>query len=504
MSRKHTILYVDDEEENLNLFYNSFKKNYKILKVKSAEKALRLCEQEAVDLIMADQRMPGMMGVDLLAKLALDKPDMVRILITGYADVSVAVEAINRGKVHRFISKPWEREEIQTVLQMELQNYDLKIENKKLTAKLNEKARELEEKNKALEASNKKLTKASHLLQEKSNEYERLYHELEKKLEENRSLREAVEQRFSLRDLVGRSDSMQNVFQFIRDVGPTDSTVLLLGESGTGKEMVARALHDESERRDQPFVVVNCAALPENLLESELFGHEKGAFTGAIRLKIGRFEQAEGGTIFLDEIGEISAAMQLRFLRVLQEKTFERVGGEKTHKADVRIISATNQDLQASMTAGTFRDDLYYRLNVLSITIPTLRDRPEDIPLLCQRFLVRYCAISGKQMRGFTNEAMHILLDYSWPGNVRELQNLVERAVTLCKEEYITPEIFPPNMLSTSYNRSTKSLWELEKEHVLKILESTGWNKHQAAKMLQITRSSLYSKIQRYGLNPPE
>lgn len=505
MTNKHTILYVDDEEENLNLFYNSFKRQHRILCTKSAKEALELCLKEKVDLILADQRMPEMLGIDLLAQLAQEQPEMVRILITGYADMSVAVDAINRGKVHRYISKPWEHNEIQNLLNQELQLYDLRIENARLTVELKEKALALEEKNKALELSNQKNLEAKQLLEEKSNEYQRLYHELQQKLEENRTLRQAVEQQFSLRELVGRSAPMQQVFQFIRDVAPTDATVLLLGESGTGKQMVAQAIHAESERRDKPFVIVNCAALPENLLESELFGHEKGAFTGAIRLKRGRFEQAQGGTIFLDEIGDVSPATQLRLLRVLQDKTFERVGGEVTLHSDVRVISATNQDLQKAMAQGTFREELYYRLNVLSINIPPLRERPEDIPLLCQRFLVRYGAIAGKKIQGFSNEVMRLLLDYPWPGNVRELQNVVERTVILCKNDVITPEQLPPHFLeSVSTNPTAKSLWETEKEIILKTLESTGWNKHKAAKLLDITRSSLYSKIQRYRLTPPE
>ncbi|MFQ5708822.1 MAG: sigma 54-interacting transcriptional regulator [bacterium] len=505
MTPEHTILYVDDEEENLNLFYNSFKRQFRILRAKNATEALRLCQSERVDLIVADQRMPGTRGIDLLAQLAREQSNMVRILITGYADMSVAVEAINRGKVHRYVSKPWEREALQDILNQELRFYDLRNENVRLAAELQKKALALEEKNENLSISNQRISEAKRLLEEKSNEYERLYRQLQQKMEENRTLRQAVEQRFSLRDLVGQSAAMQSVFQFIRDVAPTEATILILGESGTGKELVARAIHSEGLRKDKPFVVVNCAALPENLLESELFGHEKGAFTGAIRRKRGRFEQAQGGTIFLDEIGDISPATQLRLLRVLQEKTFVRVGGEETLRADVRIISATNQDLHRAMAEGRFREDLYYRLNVISLTIAPLRDRPEDIPLLCQRFLVRHCAMTKKKIKGFSNEAMQRLMDYPWPGNVRELQNLVERTVILCKSDVITPDLFPPNFLGdTPAQSAPKSLCQAEKELIHKTLLSTGWNKHQAAKLLDITRSSLYSKIQRYGLTPPD
>lgn len=501
MAIKHTILYVDDEVENLNLFYNSFKRFYKIFKTASSEEALEIFRKEKVDLAMADQRMPGMMGVDLLERFSREKPEVIRILITGYADMSAAVDAINRGKVHRYISKPWERDELKSILDHELQLYDLRLENRRLNTELQKKAAVLEKKNQALKESNEKVKQSNRLLQEKSNEYEKLYRELQQKLEENRTLRQVVDEKVALRDLVGRSRAIQNVFQFIRDVATTDSTVLILGESGTGKELVAKAIHAQSNRSKNPFVIVNCAALPETLLESELFGHEKGAFTGAVRRKIGKFEQARGGTIFLDEIGDISPATQVRLLRVLQEKTFQRVGGESTVYADIRIISATNRDFQKAMADGDFREDLYYRLNVISIKMPPLRERPEDIPLLCNRFLVRYCAVTKKKITGFSDSAMQQLLDYSWPGNVRELQNVVERCVVLCKRETITPDDLPPELLGArAVVNCSKTLGDIERESILKVLKATGWNKHKAAKLLDITRSTLYSKIEKYRL----
>jgi len=505
MENKHTILYVDDEEENLNLFCNSFKRKYKIFLAKSAEKALHICRSKKIDLILADQRMPVMRGIDLLAQLAEEQPEMIRILITGYADMSVAVDAINRGKVSRYISKPWERKELQKVFESEFKLYDLKIENIRLTNELTVKAQALKEKNEELQVSNRKILESNQLLAQKSNEYKKLYQELEQKLEENRSLRKEVAYQYSLGDLVGRSAALQKVFQIIRDVAPTEATILILGESGTGKELAARAIHAESQRHAGPLIVVNCAALSENFLDSELFGHEKGAFTGAIRQKHGKFELAQRGTIFLDEIGDISPQTQLRLLRVLQEKTFERLGGEQTIQADVRIISATNRDLQQAVADNNFREDLYYRLNVLSITMPALRNRSEDIPLLCHHFLVRYCAITGKEIRGFTEEAMQLLMNYYWPGNIRELQNLVERSVILCKNDLITPAFFPPHILgAVSTAAAPKDLRESEKKLILKTLASTGWNKHQAAKLLNITRSTLYSKIQKYSLSPSD
>ncbi len=506
MKDEFTILYVDDEAANLNLFYNSFKKQYRIIRTREPLEALKICGSEPVDLILSDQRMPGMKGTELLSKLAREYPKMVRILMTGYADVNAAIDAINRGKVHRYVSKPWEKEELAEVLKQELQLYRLHVENERLLIEVEENARVLAEKNHLMEIANRQLKKVNRDLEKKNREYKKLYRDLQQQLEENKNLREAVEDQYSLQGIIGKSPQMQHVFQMIRDVSASDATVLILGESGTGKELVASAIHKNSSRNENPFIAINCAALPESLLESELFGHEKGAFTGAHQLKRGKFEQAQKGTIFLDEIGDISPAAQVRLLRILQEKNFQRVGGEKIIQADVRIISATNRDLQALVTEGKFREDLFYRLNVISIEIPPLHERVEDIPLLIYSFLNRYAAVAGKKIQGFTPEAMQILLDYHWPGNVRELQNVVERAVVLCKAKVITSELFPLELqqLRDSSNAPHKTLYEAEKELILKTLEVTHWNKHKAAEMLDITRSSLYSKIQKYDLKQPE
>ncbi len=299
--------------------------------------------------------------------------------------------------------------------------------------------------------------------------------------------------------LVGQSKVMQNIYDLIRDVAPTDATVLITGENGTGKELVARAIHECSLRRKGPFVAVNCSAFPITLLESELFGHEKGTFTGAIRRRKGRFELADKGTILLDEIGEMPPSTQLLLLRVLQNRCFERLGGERTIKVDVRVIATTNKDLKKEMAAGRFREDLYYRLNVVPICMPPLRERKEDIPLLYDHFLKKFCKETGKEVRGFTAQAMKALIDYDWPGNVRELENIIQHTVILVKEGTVSKELLPTHIVG--YLKTDASLTEHEKKLILKVLKECNWNKYQAARRLKITRSTLYSKMKRHGLD---
>ena len=314
--------------------------------------------------------------------------------------------------------------------------------------------------------------------------------------------------RNGLHDLIGKSHKMQEIYDLITSVAKTDSTILVHGESGTGKELIAQALHAYSHRSDKPFIVVNCAAYSENLLESELFGHERGAFTGAHRRKLGRFELAKGGTIFLDEIGEIPLHSQLLLLRVLQNKTFERVGGEKTLKTEVRIIAATNRNLEEEKKAGRFREDLFYRLNVIPIEVPPLREHKEDIPSLIEHFLKKYSRSTGKQLLRCTQHALELLMHYDWYGNVRELENVIERAVVMASGPVINPEDLPvklrqaEDMLAgvTESGEQIPALYDHEKELILKALRATKWNKYQTAKLLGITRSTLYSKIERYQL----
>ena len=338
--------------------------------------------------------------------------------------------------------------------------------------------------------------------------YERLkslYEELKRERKKTKTLKKALEERFGLENIVGKNHKMQAIYDLIEDISQSDSTVLIQGESGTGKELIARAIHLLSPRKERPFVVANCSAYAQTLLESELFGHEKGAFTGAIRRKKGRFELADGGSIFLDEIGEIPPTTQLVLLRVLQEKKFERVGGEDTIKVDVRVIAATNRNLAQDMMSGRFREDLYYRLNVIPVMVPPLRERKDDIPLLVKHFLEVYSTASSKAIRGFSEEVIQIFLDYDWPGNVRELQNVVEHAVILAKGEMIT-QIDLPHSLKETFTRTyadISSLKDTEKNLILKVLKETDGNKYQATKRLGITRSTLYGKLRKHGIMVP-
>jgi DNA-binding NtrC family response regulator len=328
-----------------------------------------------------------------------------------------------------------------------------------------------------------------------------LHDELKREKNKNILLTQALEKRYSFGNIIGKNARMQEIYELISDISKTDSTVLIQGESGTGKELIASAIHFNSHRKGKPFVIANCSAYSQNLLESELFGHEKGSFTGAIRRKIGRFELANGGTIFLDEIGEVSPPTQILLLRVLQDHRFERVGGEETLEVDVRVIAATNKNLIEEMRKGTFREDLYYRLNVIPIFIPPLRERKDDIPLLASYFLQKFSGEKQKKITDFSPEVMEILLAHSWPGNVRELENVIEHAAIIAKKDKIVPKDLPQYLLQKPLPvQEFVSLQEYEKSLILKTLEENNWNKQQTAKRLKINRSTLYGKMRRYGL----
>jgi two-component system response regulator HydG len=324
--------------------------------------------------------------------------------------------------------------------------------------------------------------------------------------EELRELRTRIEHTAEFSGIIGKDPQMQNIYRLIEDIAPTDATVLIQGESGTGKELVARAVHWQSPRRNKPFIVINCSAYPATLLESELFGHEKGAFTGAIRQKIGRFEQADGGTVFLDEIGEIAPSAQIKLLRVLQSQKFERVGGEETLNVDVRILAATNKDLLKEVTSGSFREDLFYRLNVIPIHLPPLRERRNDIPLLARYFLRRFSTEQDKEIKDFSSEAMRLLLDYAWPGNVRELENSIEHTAVLAKRSKVEISDLPSSIrdvASTLVPEAPGTIVENEKKLLQDVLQECDWNKKKAALQLGISRSTLYEKIKKYHIRRP-
>jgi two-component system response regulator HydG len=325
--------------------------------------------------------------------------------------------------------------------------------------------------------------------------------------EEIRNLRTRIEHSTGYSGLIGKDPKMQIIYMLIEDVAPTDATVLIQGESGTGKELVARAIHRQSLRKNKPFVVINCSAYPATLLESELFGHEKGAFTGAIRQKSGRFEQAHGGTVFLDEIGEIPPSSQIKLLRVLQSQKFERLGGEQTLTVNVRVLAATNKNLLGEVKNGKFREDLFYRLNVIPIDLPPLRKRGNDIPLLARHFLSRFAGEQSKNIQGFSSEAMRLLLDYKWPGNVRELENTIEHSAVLTKKTHVDITDLPPLLRNAVINHNNRmpptSILENEKKLLQEVLEQCGWNKKEAAVRLGISRSTLYGKLKKYQINKP-
>jgi DNA-binding NtrC family response regulator len=328
-----------------------------------------------------------------------------------------------------------------------------------------------------------------------------LHDELKREKNKNILLSRALEKRYSFGNILGKNSRMQEIYEFISDIANTDSTVLIQGESGTGKELIARAIHFNSHRKTKPFVVANCSAYSQNLLESELFGHEKGSFTGAIRRKVGRFELAHGGTIFLDEIGEVSPPTQILLLRVLQDHRFERVGGEETLEVDVRVIAATNKNLMEEMKKGTFREDLYYRLNVIPIFVPPLRERKDDIPLLASHFLQKITHEKKKEVASISPEVMETLLAHSWPGNVRELENILEHAIIIAKKDQILPKDLPQHFLQKPLPaQQLVSLQDYERSLILRTLKETNWNKHQTSKRLKINRSTLYGKMKRYGL----
>jgi len=444
MMQKVKILVVDDEaivRESLGDWLKDA--DYQVFTAESGHEALKVIEQEKPVIMIADLVMPSMDGIELMKRAKARQPGIEVIIITAYASIPTAITAMKEG-AYDYIEKPF-------------------------------------------------CPERAELLVKKLAEHQEL-------IEENLSLRQRLEDRYHFENIITKSSKMQRLIELIKVVGKSNATVLITGESGTGKELVARATHSQSSRHNKPFIAVSCAALPESLLESELFGHEKGSFTGAYTQKKGKFEFAHGGTIFLDEVGEMSANIQVHLLRVLEEKEFTRVGGNEPIRVDLRVISATNKDLRKAIEKQEFREDLYYRLNVVNIELPPLRERKEDIPLLAEHFLNKFAADNRKEVTGFSPDAMEFLLGYDWPGNVRELENAIERAVILAKDSLITVADLPQENLSLVRLASTgKNLKEVEKNHVLNVLRKTGGNYSEAARILGISRMTLYNKAKEYG-----
>jgi two-component system NtrC family response regulator/two-component system response regulator HydG len=447
---KARILVVDDERNaRAALCTLLAEEGYQVFEAGDGEEALARIGELAPDAVLADVRMPRMDGITLLEKARAQGSDAVFIVMTAYAAVETAVTAMRAG-AENFLTKPIDVAAALVILEKALGKRGLERD-----------------------ASN---------------------------------LRERVRERFHLNNLVGEAPELRAVVEVVQRAAPTKATVLILGESGTGKELVAQALHDLSPRRDKPFVKVACAALSETLLESELFGHEKGSFTGAAARREGRFELADGGTLFLDEIGEISLSVQVKLLRALQQREFERVGGVETLKVDVRVVAATNRDLATEVKTGRFREDLYYRLNVVAVTIPPLRRRKGDIPALVSHFLSRYAKSYGKQVKGLAPGMMNALLSHDWPGNVRELENAVERAVVLAQTEDVASDDLPPSLRGPrpavrdpSSLIPGASLWEIEREAILRTLELTQGSTSRAAEILGISVRKIQYRLKEYG-----
>jgi DNA-binding NtrC family response regulator len=452
---KAAILVVEDEAKMRRLLdLQLAEEGFVVHSAADAETGLQLLVREKPDLVVTDLRLPGMSGLEFLQAVKRVNAALPVVVMTAYGTVESAVEAMKIG-ASDYVTKPFSLDELVLVIRKELDSQRLR--------------------------------------------------------DENRSLREALGRRYAYKNIVAQSDKMQAVLGLVERVAPTNSTVLLGGESGVGKDLIARAIHEHSQRASGPFIKINSTAIPETLLESELFGYEKGAFSGAAISKPGKFEMADKGTMFLDEIGDVPAAIQVKLLRVLQDREFERLGGTKTHKVDIRLVAATNRDLRAALEEGTFREDLYYRLNVVAIDIPPLRDRKEDIPALADFFLERYAKDSSKPVTSITPSAMKKLMDYHWPGNVRELQNIIERGVTLSTGKALdaadiylddpatarpisnTPHVLPPGM----------TLEQWEDETIREALRRANGNKSQAARALGLSRNALRYRLSKLGVADP-
>ncbi|MGP1587001.1 MAG: sigma-54-dependent transcriptional regulator [Treponemataceae bacterium] len=443
------ILICDDEINIRQGLSESLEiEGYKTVLAENGRKALEYISKGDIDLVITDLRMPQVSGEQVLEKVTRETPGVPVIILTGHGSIDSAVEAMRNG-AYDFLTKPFNLDQLTMIVKRALQGRELSFHHRQLQEELNRGK--------------------------------------------------------TFNSIIGKSAEMQKVFEMVKRVSDSKASVLITGESGVGKELIAHAIHNLSSRKEKPLINVHCAALSKDLLESELFGHEKGAFTGAMTRKRGRFELANTGTIFLDEIGEIDQNTQIKLLRVLQEKQFERVGGEETVTVDVRVISATNRNLEEEIKKGTFRDDLFYRLNVVHIHIPPLRDRKEDIPLLIASFLKSYSEENGKKIEGIDNKVRNVLYNYDWPGNIRQLKNCMESCVVMCGKNLITLEDLPPGIVSNNENEQIKipygiSMAEAEKVIIQENLSFNNGNKSKTADILKIGRKTLHRKIEEYGI----
>lgn len=478
------LLYIDDEINSLFLFKELFQKWFTVYTLDDPTKAFDLISKEGINVLITDYLMPGMNGLELAQKLHESFPTVIVIILTAYDDRDIMLQAINMGSIYRYALKPWNVDELKHIIDSAFDSYELRKRNIHL---IND-----------LLAQNKRLQQAY-------NEISLLKERLE---EENIQLKEEFFDPNDSGEIIGQSKSIQQLLKLIKQVAKSDTAILLTGETGTGKELYAKAIHTLSNRKDKLLIRVNCAAIPETLIESELFGYEKGAFTGADKLKYGKVELANGGTLLLDEIGELPLNMQPKLLRVLQEGEFERLGGNDIIKTNFRLIASTNRNLEQTVEKGTFRQDLFYRINILPITIPPLRDHAEDIPLLVNHFISRLNKAEGKIINSIAKKTMDRLMEYHWPGNIRELQNVIERAHVLS----IGSKLEIGDWFNVVGNKSTidttiVSLEENEKQHILRALEQTKWKirgKNGTAELLQIKPTTLESRMQKLGIQRPK
>lgn len=450
---KSSVLVVDDDLAHRTMLRTLLSSwGYEVSEADDGGSAIEAVRRRPFDLVLMDIRMIHVSGIEALEEIKAFNPAIPVILMTAFASVETAVEALKKG-AYDYLTKPLDFDELQVAIGRAMEHSRLR--------------------------------------------------------EENRLLKESLRLQFDRGNLIGRSAAMTRLLETVAQVAPSEATVLITGESGTGKEVIAGALHYNSPRREGPFIKINCAAIPETLLESELFGHEKGAFTGADRRKEGKFRQASGGSLFLDEVSEMSVGMQVKLLRVLQEREITRVGGEEVIRVDVRVIAATNRDLLREIDTGRFRQDLFYRLNVVTLHVPPLRERKDDIPPLAEHFLRMFAEKNRKSVKGFSPQAMDRLIRYDWPGNVRELMNTVERGVVMSRSQYIDEGELTPILLdrpvAAGHGQAggaggESSLEALEKATILKTLEQTGGNKSEAARRLGITRRTLHQKLKKYGM----
>jgi two-component system response regulator AtoC len=448
-----TILVVDDDKNTRDGLERALRGSYAVLLAESGERALEILNEKHVSILLADVRMPGMDGLTLMQRALAHNPNLICVLLTAYGNVEMAVEAMKRG-AYDFLMKP-----------VNLDHLDLLLKRAVRTSEMES---------------------------------------------ENVNLREQLDAKYGLENIIGNAPAMRRMFEMIQQAAPTQATVLLQGESGTGKELVAHAIHRLSPRSKGPFIAVHCAALSPTLLESELFGHEKGSFTGAVAQRQGRFEMADGGTLFLDEISEVDASVQVKLLRVLEERKFERVGGSDTQEVDIRLIAATNKKLKELVDQGKFREDLFFRLDVIDITVPPLCERLEDVPLLCNHFLKEFNRENGKDVASITPDALRELSTYEWPGNVRELRNTIEKMVVLTRGNKLTAREIPQNIRDAVHasggvlavagsSGAAGSLADAEKQMIYAALKKHGDNRTKAAVELGISRRTLHRKLREYG-----